>query len=222
MLRTVAFVAALAAGTLPGVALANLLVNGDFDSGVEPWVDPFPDPGTTVSWSPIDSAGSPTSGSIQVETVITNGAADGPWSECIPAEPGPYTFSGQVFRPDSPALAWATLDLLFFPSPDCVGPYATATAFANEVDVWEHVTLTGFAPLGTAALRARVLVGGTSDTIPDVARFDRLVLTAPEPGAGSLAAAAALALAAAARVRRRAAAPPRWPWRAPRRAGSSS
>lgn len=49
---------------------------------------------------------------------------------------------------------------------------------------------------------AYALVDGTHDMIPDVGRFDRLVLT-PEPDAAPLAGAAGLALALRARRTRR-------------------
>lgn len=195
MLGTAAFAVALAAWTHPSVAFANLLANGNFDVDVEPWADPFPDDDAIVSWSPLDAEASPTSGSLQVQTTVPNGAADGPASECIPATPGSYTLAGSVFRASGPALTQVYLDLEFYASPTCLGdPIEEASTFANELDVWEPFTLTGTAPEGTSAVHVRALVGGTHDTIPDVGRFDRLVLT-PEPGAAPLAGAAALALA---------------------------
>ena len=85
------------ASMAPGTARPDLLVNGDFDVDVVPWADPFANPETVVTWSPVDASGSALSGSLQVETNQSNGTADGPQGECLTAPPGVYTLSARVF-----------------------------------------------------------------------------------------------------------------------------
>jgi hypothetical protein len=197
--------AARAAGLALGFALAlasvaaqaQPLANGDFDAGIEPWVDPFPDASTVIGWSPIDAEEPSASGSLQVETTVTNGAADGPWSECLPAAPGAYTLTAQAFPVSGAATPpLAQVGFEFYPTASCVGDFlASDFASAVALDTWNPLLLETDAPAGTTGLRVRVLVGSTNDSVPDLARFDRIQFV-PEPAGATARVAAALSLAA--------------------------
>ncbi len=194
-------VGALAAVFVSGAALsvpvaaagALLLANGDFDSDVVPWADPFPDADTVISWSAIDASGASPSGSMQIQTNISNGASDGPISECLPASPGTYSLSSEIFNESSAGqVGCALIEVSFYDSVTCDGvALDSANAFADGLDAWVPTAVDAEAPLGTAGIRVRAFVGCTTDSVPDIARFDEIQLV-PEPAGTAGVAAASL------------------------------
>jgi hypothetical protein len=213
--------AALAAGiaiALPAGAARALLQNGDFDTDVIPWADPFPNAETIVTWSETDAEEPSASGSLQLQTNLPGNTNDGPISECIVSGPGAYSLSARAFVASSAGQqATGYLRIQFYDTPTCSGdPFADEILFTTQLDAWELLEIEAEAPAGTESVRARVTLGSTPDEVPDVARFDQIVLV-PEPDGAAGAAAAGLALAVLSsgarrspRPRRRAApAPPR-------------
>ncbi len=201
MLRAIFAALVAVAGLAPafGGAEAQLLANGDFDTDIVPWVDLFPAPGTAITWSEIDAAEPSPSGSLQLQTLSTNGGTTGPVGECLVAMPGTYTLSARMFVQSSAGeQAYALAGVDFFESAICNGPFLSGgpAAYSSGVDAWETTSTEVETPSSAAAMRVYLLVGNTFDTIPDVARFDEIRLV-PEPGTAAGGVVALLALAAA-------------------------
>lgn len=195
----------LAASMAPGIAHPDLLTNGDFDSDIVPWVDPFPDPDTVLSWSPLDARESPSSGSLQIQTNISNGADGGAQGECIPAAPGVYSLSARVFVESGEGeQPFALLHLVFYDDPTCIfgSLLESASAFSSVRDVWEPIVVEAATPVATEAVRVLLHVGNTTDSVADVARFDEVRLVPEPPGSGAAAALVIAGLLASGRAAR--------------------
>jgi hypothetical protein len=187
-------------------AMAQILTNGQFDTDISGWADPFPDPEVVLSWDPLDAGGDPASGSLRIETAITNGTADGP-RQCLATGPGLHRLeaslrvpSGQENQP-FPYILQA-----FYDDVGCGGTELDedATFWGPTTGVWQRISSELEAPIGTRSLGVRLFSGNTIDGDPTaVAYFDDVVLS-PEPGAGTAGAAAVAALLARRRPGRRA------------------
>jgi hypothetical protein len=195
-----------AATVISGVAAAEAIVNGTFDTNTSSWIDPGALAGTTFGWSPYDSDGDPHSGSMYVWTNLSDAGLDGPW-QCAPVSRGAWALTADtlVTIPAQHIDPFVEMALDFFASSDCTG---VASASANDValnyfQVWETLGLQLDAPPGTRSARVRFFVGGTYDTWMDAASFDDVsLLLVPEPAAGALGGAALAVVALGARRRR--------------------
>ena len=190
-----------------GASAQNLLVSPDFDTAGEiaDWPDPFPDPGTTISWrSDLDVDGSPSSGSLQLDNSIDNGAFDGPF-QCVAAGAGFYEVSAWFFNPTQSPQPVVLLGIEYYASADCTGPDSGFDSLfgGSTLDAWAPILEEAHeVPAGTGSLGLRLFSGGTVDPTTTTVSFDAVYL--PEPVGPAGLAFGALLLAGAARRRRRA------------------
>lgn len=142
---------------ISGVAAAEAIVNGTFDTNTSGWINPGALVGTTFGWSPYDSEGDPQSGSMYVWTNLSEAGLDGPW-QCASASPGTWALAADTFVtiPSQHIDPFVEMELDFFASPDCTG---VASASANDValnyfQIWETLSVQLEAPLGTRSIRS--------------------------------------------------------------------
>jgi hypothetical protein len=183
----------------------NLLVSPDFDvaSDVDDWPDPFPDADTDISWSSTMDVGSSTSsGSLRLETRISNGAADGPF-QCVESGVGSYEVSAWVFNPTQSPQPQGFVSLDYYPNSACSGPLiGSDDAFwSGALDAWDEISFMAVAPAGTASVGMRLFSGNTVDPTPVAVFYDAVFL--PEPAGPMGALVGGLALAVLHRLRRR-------------------
>ena len=198
----IAFAAASTAG-----ADANLIINGNFDTDVVPWVkvnDNF-----AIVWDPADSAGLQDSGSARVTSSqvdqggTMNGGAGA--QECIEVVPSAnYAVSAAYFIPSGQdRTAEPDIGIAWFLDSQCL---TTALPPEQSLIPQGESTTDMWLPLGgdvvapddshsaNVILRPRKLeAGGSVDVLFDAVAF------VPEPGAAALGASAVAALA----IRRR-------------------
>ncbi len=185
LVRWTALVTAL---VLPVAALAqNLLVSADFDvaSDINDWPDPFPAPDVVISWEPppMDVEGSPSSGSLRLQTSITNNGSDGP-QQCIAANPNvSYEAEAWLFVPTQVPQPAPTLGLFYYDNPSCTGNFFDFEGHLSdsiELDTWKRIQFVTTTPPGTLGIAFRPLSGNTSVSTPVAVFYDALYL--PEPG----------------------------------------
>lgn len=118
------------AGVLLAVAAGNVragdlplgigLVNGDFDSDLVGWNNPYSRPAT---WDPLDADDDPASGSALLvnDMPVGNGATSLVLSQCFLVGGGEtVAFGGHIRLPVSqPANAWASVFLWSYAADDC-------------------------------------------------------------------------------------------------------
>ena len=178
----------------PRAAAQELVANGGFDTDVASWIDSFPGTDMSFSWSAVDADGAFGSGSMQIDTSITNGTASGP-RQCVPTIPGLHHASARVLIPEqvNPPVPW--LALRFFSLEGCGGTQlASGSGFPGTApNAWLDAAIDLAAPAGTQSAQLWLLSGNTTDPAIAIAHFDQVSLV-PEAGhaAGLVAAAAAL------------------------------
>ncbi len=181
----------------PGASAQNLLTSPDFDvaTDVDDWPDPFPDPNTTIGWqSDLDVDASPSSGSLRLETSISNGAADGPL-QCVDSGAGFYEVEAWSFNPTQSPQPVTFVAVDYFPGAGCTGTLlGSDSQFApSTLDAWVLAEDLVEAPSGTVSLGMRLFSGNTIDPTVATVYYDAIYL--PEPGRGSALACGLLALA---------------------------
>ena len=185
-----------------GWADSNLLVNGNFDTVIDPWVSL--NPNFSGVWDSMDSAGQQDSGSARVTSNQADDGSMNPGSgilQCVQLSPGSYHVSALYFIPSGQAhSADPDIAIPWFDTTNCTGvgigqtlvPQVTPTT-----DSWLQLAADVVAPAGTKAanviLRPRKVEEGGSVAV----LFDAVFL--PEPGGTALGSAAIAALA----IRRR-------------------
>jgi hypothetical protein len=182
----------------PRAAARQLVANGGFDTDVASWIDPFPGSDMSFSWSAVDADGAIGSGSMQIDTSITNGTASGPF-ECAPTIPGLHHASARILIPAQANPPVPLLALRFFSLEGCGGTQlASGEDFPGTTPTaWLDAAIDLAAPAGTQSAELALLSGNTTDPAIAVAHFDQVSLV-PEVGraAGIVAAAALLGLRA--------------------------
>ena len=159
----------------------------------------------------MDVDGSPTSGSLRLETRISNGAADGPL-QCVDAGPGFYDAVAWVLNPTQSPQPQSFIAVDYYPAAACFGAFSDSdTVFwSGTLDVWDEIAFLAEAPAGTASIGLRLFSGNTVDATPVAVFFDAVFL--PEPAGPLGTALAVVSIAALARHPRRARrGPPRSP-----------
>lgn len=177
----------------PCAAAQELVANGGFDTDVASWIDSFPGSDMSFSWSAVDADGAFGSGSMQIDTSITNGGASGPF-QCAPTIPGLHRASVRVLIPAQVNAPVPYLALRFFPLEGCGGTQlASGSDFPGTTpNAWLEAAIDLAAPAGTQSAELALLSGNTTDPAIAVAHFDQVSLV-PEAGrAAGLGAAAAL------------------------------
>jgi hypothetical protein len=187
------------------VSTGSLVVSGHFDlaSDVDAWPDPFPDALTAVSWqSDVDLKGSPFSGSLRVDSTLSNGGSDGP-RQCVEVGPGAYRAEAWTLNPTQANPRVSTLLIEYFQGSGCTGAQLPfdAQAAPGVPDIWEQIQLDATAPPGTASIGVRLLAGSNTDPTPSHLFYDEVHLL-PEPGQLAMLAAGGAVLAGLERRRR--------------------
>ena len=203
-----AFAIALAAASTAR-ADANLIINGEFDSDVVPWIPV--NENFSVVWDSADSAGLPTSGSARVTSRQMD--AGGPSSggagavECIRVVEASYAVSALYFIPSGQNhTAEPDVAVAWFDDTACVGGVlgqGLVPQGASTTDSWLPLSGDVMAPAGAMSanviLRPRKVEAQASVEDPGVDVLFDAVQFVPEPGAAALGVTAAAAIA----IRRR-------------------
>ncbi|HEY1249764.1 MAG TPA: hypothetical protein VGH97_01160 [Thermoanaerobaculia bacterium] len=118
---------ALAAASLLALASSalgqNLITNGGFASSLASW-DPTADDRGTAAWSPDDANGSPSSGSVRVQSTAADTAVLVPLlTQCVPVTAGAsYVVSQRAkFADGETTTGWAETTIYWYSAPDCTG-----------------------------------------------------------------------------------------------------
>ncbi len=143
----------------PAEGLAqDLLGNSFFDTNLESWTSFGPSGSYANAWDPLDSAGSPTSGSA----LLTNSAPDPTRSsglfQCVPVEPGTsYVAAMKVRVPGTvTATGYPALQVNWYTGVTCSGTITpTSAQFHPSADTWTAVAT---APLTSPANAASAYV----------------------------------------------------------------
>lgn len=206
----------------PGAARAEvpvdtLLANGSFaaDAQLDGW-----DLGTAVaSWSTLDVAGDPTSGSARIENSFLDPGFSFEISQCLVTGPGPHAFGASywIASGQEPATGDAGVRWFFSAGSSCdpgailAGGQRYTENIVIVPDVWGEVSIADVAaPPGTGSVKFSLANRQESGLGIFVVQFDDAYAVVPEPRGLAGACAAALALAAL-RLRRRAPGPARAP-----------
>jgi len=176
---------------------ANLVTNGHFDTDISGWTL-YGTESTIARNLNYDMGTTPSVGSLEIETWISNGGLEGP-IQCIPVStPGTYSASAWVYVPSGQAPTPSQeLDLDSYTSPDCTSSPSSqdSSLVGPHPDAWtEHqasLTISG----SIQSLRVRLLSGGTTTSTHVFAYYDDVSLL-PEPASGSMALSALGTLAA--------------------------
>jgi hypothetical protein len=185
-----------------GAPAQNLVVNGDFDTGLGSWY--WPPPWIETEWSALDAGGSPTSGSVRQENFNDDGTAGLGTGQCVPVVAGvSYRVSFSVYVPSGQTgTGLAGLNFGWNSSVDCRssagigGLYGTAGT-PEPVDEWSDLTFEWLeAPPGAQTMQVFLACKKTSVSGTFAAYWDD-VFVVPEPGAAASCGAALLGLAAA-------------------------
>jgi hypothetical protein len=134
----------LAAPAAPLVA-QNLLINPDFDTGLDGWLVIGP-----ASWDPtLDAGGNPRSGSAKAvfDSPMVTGV-DGVIGQCVPLTVGAtYHLGGKIFIPAGNTASGGAFYLMVpFPTADCSGPPPPGpiinTPLVTAVNSWSDSSTT--------------------------------------------------------------------------------
>jgi hypothetical protein len=148
----------------------NVVVNGDFDANVAGWS--FDGRGT-VAWDPLDSAGSPTSGSGRITSAQPPANAGAGASQCIPfALTGPFELGARIrFPSGQDRSGFTVVGVALFENATCTGRSSAGanvgTVRSSTTDTWVTKFATNFAPVpATQSILMRLYVykaepGGT-------------------------------------------------------------
>ena len=159
------------------VSAQNLLQNGTFDTDVAPWVG-FNSPAT---FSPLDAAGSPTSGSLRI---AHSGASsvDSVRSECVPIAGGAAFSLRFDYRLEATAGIDASVQAIFawFADPACGLFLSSNGGFSGpeEDGAWHSSPFPDFefsAPLAARGVRLSLVVGKSGPGTA-TAHFDNVAL----------------------------------------------
>lgn len=160
-----------------------------------------------ASWSEIDAAELPNSGSVRV--VRSSSGGTGPISDCIPVEPDTrYRLAASALWIDAESSAEGTVQLRiqFHQEASCAGtflPLGTGQV-ATAPDEWQRIETVVDSPAGADAALVSLWAWRESPSGTFVAYFDDVELVAvPEPSGVAVGAVAALALGHRARTRLR-------------------
>lgn len=156
--KTLAFTAAVAvAAAAEG---QNLVTNGGFDTGLGGWT--VGDGNTQVTWSPLDAAGSPGSGSARFENPAVE-AFPRSLTQCIEVGAQATVRLAARYRLEGGGSGYASISALQFTTPDCSGsPFFLPGARQDGeiLDVWSEISSTPTLSEGFRAIRVSVGVVG--------------------------------------------------------------
>ncbi|HYX25050.1 MAG TPA: hypothetical protein VFC23_12920 [Thermoanaerobaculia bacterium] len=177
----------LLAGLTASASAQNLLVNPEFDNGLNGW-QTFGQTfgGVTVSWDGLDADGSPTSGSARAvwQGPVVTGLVP-VLSQCVEVTPGsPYVFGGKIFIPSGQATPGSAFFIaLPYPSPGCSGtpppsPFVE-TPPVTSFDRWTETAAT-IVPFGPSLLVSAYLAPNAGGSFQ--ASYDDVILEPHPPG----------------------------------------
>lgn len=163
----------------------NLVLNGDFQSGLLGWTNTNPNDMTAL-WTPNDASGSAGSGSAQIAN-ISAGAENGvTLVQCVPVNTGQtYTYAAKVRIPSGAGQDLsnrALVSLRWYSGPDCTTPNGgsiQANGSPQSFDVWVSQTSTANARVGARSAEVRALVSKVPAGGSFTAQFDDITLTSP-------------------------------------------
>jgi hypothetical protein len=167
---------AAASSDQPASPSSSTVVNGGFDTGLGSWTNPVPSY-LTMSWSPTDATGSPSSGSVQVTIADAHppGSSNGP-TQCVALTPGSLVnLSVRTRVPSGQSSAGSVSPTLYlYGGSGCSGteyPYLW-TIGPSQLDTWETLAVTGTIPANVHSGSLLLWVGKTSGTGTFVAYLD--------------------------------------------------
>ncbi len=122
----------------------NLLFNPSFEATVYGWS------GTPATWSLVDAAGAPDSGSLRI-SIPPGSYGDDPMVQCVRASPGAYVVRASVYvdgQPDDRAILAAA----FLDTTDCTGNFlGQIVNRSGPVIGWQPLGVSGIAPATTGS-----------------------------------------------------------------------
>lgn len=134
----------------------ELVTNGSFDLDLAGW-QVFTDTNRDVAWSPLDAAGSGSSGSAELSnTHASGGIIVTPLIQCVPVQAAAsYRVTGEIkIQGGQARTGQGWLTLAWFPNDDCFGtaPSADVVTKVSTPGSWFSVNTEVTAPAGTVAV----------------------------------------------------------------------
>ena len=187
--------AALALGAFAVPARSqNLLTNPDFDNAAQlsGWTE-----ASGKTWSSDDSAGSASSGSVQVPNALSSPSSV-LMRQCVPATAGEsFDASSEIRVAAGQSAGSVRFNVVFWKVADCIGDDTDATALFSSPEApttgdWSLVSASGIAPALSLAGEIQLSVSKSATGGSLIAYFDHVFLPEPRAATAALAALAAL------------------------------
>jgi len=205
------FFAIILTGT---AARANLITNGEFNESILGWTNTS-STYSASSWHPFDVDNSIISGSLELQTWITNGSSTGPWQCVLLAETGTYEGRAWIYLPaPQTPMPYPQMRLRSFGTTDCTGTVTASDTSMGSVpyNEWAELQTSLVCKRSCQSIEVRLLSGVTNSgaTVEDYFDSVSLVLV-PEPNLSILTstALAVLAILCLRKQKETGAAPPR-------------